>query len=81
MEIPTVKIRNGDVGFMIINEADFDPATHQRYEEQSSSSTKAVPKSADGTDGDAAATEAKDVTAAVDEQRSDEATEKRSKRR
>ena len=32
MRLPTVKIKKGD-GFAIINERDFDPAKHRRYEE------------------------------------------------
>jgi hypothetical protein len=32
MRLPTVKIKKGN-GFAIINERDFDPAKHRRYDE------------------------------------------------
>lgn len=32
MEVPTIRIEDGKGGYIIINEADFDPGQHRRYE-------------------------------------------------
>jgi len=33
-ELPTVKVVNPKGGFMIINEEDFDPEVHEKFEEE-----------------------------------------------
>jgi|GEM_PF-5994675 len=44
MKLPTVKIKKGD-GFAIVNERDFDPERHQRFEEvRTTHMSKQAPK-------------------------------------